>query len=645
MGHGQTRLVERLLAVHEQVEIDRPRPVVRPLAGASEQPFELKEEVEQLARRQLGFHLDGRVQEGGLVEEAPWLGLANRGDGAYVDPLAQQLDRVTEHRLAVAEVRTQADIGACHNANLTEALHPSAPRGVELHDVLAALLAAALAIAAPAAPARPGATLVQLTERGACADAVAVVRAGGTVVAPELRVYRLPEAAPSRLVSSLRADAALQTLERDRPSGRLLATTADDPLVAEEWWRDMVGIQGLTPPGPGKPVTVVDSGISSAHPEFTGRANLELLNPQEPAPLGGEHGTMVSSLVGAPVNGVGMVGIYPDAVLREWDAALGEGRALATSDIVAGIVAAARRGPGVINLSLGGPDRDSLVEQAVGLAMRSGSLVVAAAGNEGRDGVAGYPAALPHVLTVGATTRNGAVAGFSTPSRYVDLAAPGADMLVASAQSNSWQSGASGTSFSAPLVSGAAAWVWTARPELDNTQLFEVMRRSSRDIPPAGKDNVSGFGELDVGRALTWPAPIPDPREPNDDMEFVRPSGFFATGTAPLTTTSRTRSSLAARLDSVEDPRDLYRVWLPARRSVRVTVRSAVDVNLAVWKQGTFTVEQPPRGARLAVSARAGTGNEGLVVKAAPQGRWAYVAVTPGRSVPGAEYRLSVAAS
>jgi subtilisin family serine protease len=340
--------------------------------------------------------------------------------------------------------------------------------------VLAALLAASLALAAPGAP-TGGPTLVQLTEGGACTDAVDVLHAGGSVVAPELRLYRLPARAPGRLVSTLRADGALQTLERDRPSGRFLATTADDPLVAEEWWREMVGIQGLTPPGPGKPVTVVDSGISVTHPEFTGRTNLELLNPQEPAPLGGEHGTMVSSLVGAPVNGVGMVGIYPDTVLRSWDAALGEGRALETSDIVAGIVAAARRGPGVINLSLGGPDRDSLVEQAVGLAVRSGSLVVAAAGNDGRDGVAGYPAALPHVLTVGATTRIGGVAGFSTPSRFVDLAAPGADMLVASAQSNSWRSGASGTSFSAPLVSGAAAWVWTTRPELDNTQLFEVM--------------------------------------------------------------------------------------------------------------------------------------------------------------------------
>jgi subtilisin family serine protease len=513
--------------------------------------------------------------------------------------------------------------------------------------VLAPLLASLLALAQPVAstqqqPARPA--LIQLAPRAACTAAATLVRSGGTLVAPELRLFHVPRSVAGRLAPALRARGELQTLTTDGSAGSLTVRAADDPLVPQEWWRSAVGIDGLTPPGPGKPVTVVDSGVSVTHPEFAGRPNLELLNPQEPAPLGGQHGTMVSSLVGAPVNGVGMVGIYPDAVLRSWDAALGEGRQLATSDIVAGIVAAARRGPSVINLSLGGPDRDSLIEQAVDVAVRSGSLVVAASGNEGIDGSPlGYPAALPHVLTVAATDGTGAVARFSSASRFVDLAAPGADMLVADAQQGDWTSGVSGTSFSSPLVAGAAAWVWTVRSDLDNTQLFEVMRRSARDIDPPGKDVRSGYGALDVGRALTWPVPIKDPLEPNDDVEFVRPEGVFATGVSPLTTSVRRHASLAARLDATEDPRDLYRVWLPARKSVRVTLRSGIDLSLAVWNNATLTVEQPPRGARLAVSTRKGTGNEGLVVKASPRGRWGYIAVTPASGVSGAEYRISVA--
>ncbi len=160
---------------------------------------------------------------------------------------------------------------------------------------------------------------------------------------------------------------------------------------------------------------------------------------------------MVSSLIAAPENGVGIVGIYPLADLRSWDAAQGQGTRLDSPEIVNGILAAARSGKGVINLSLGGP-RDLAIELAVDEAVSLGSLIVAASGNEGDSGnQLGYPAALPHVLTVGATGRNGQVTAFSSSSSYVDIAAPGEDVTVASAIGNNWIT-SSGTSFSAPLV-------------------------------------------------------------------------------------------------------------------------------------------------------------------------------------------------
>ena len=162
-------------------------------------------------------------------------------------------------------------------------------------------------------------------------------------------------------------------------------------------------------------MTVVDSGVNLSHPEFAGRANLIALNPQEPAPLGGEHGTMVSSVIGAPENGVGIVGVYPQAVIQSWDTALGEGTRLDSVEITNGILAAARAGRGVVNLSLGG-DRDEAIALAIQEAIARGTLVVAASGNEGLEGSPlTYPAALPHVLTVGATARAGGVAGLLDP--------------------------------------------------------------------------------------------------------------------------------------------------------------------------------------------------------------------------------------
>ena len=90
--------------------------------------------------------------------------------------------------------------------------------------------------------------------------------------------------------------------------------------------------------------------------------------------------------------------------------------------------------------------------------MASGSLVVAASGNDGdRGNQIGYPAAFPHVTTVAATDCASGIAVFSSRSPYVDLAAPGSDILVASAIGKNWRA-SSGTSFSSLLVAGAAAW-------------------------------------------------------------------------------------------------------------------------------------------------------------------------------------------
>jgi subtilase family protein len=503
-------------------------------------------------------------------------------------------------------------------------------------STLLAAAAALLAAAAPAPAAEPS-FLVQLRPAAVCSETAALLAAGAEPIAPGLRIHRLGADAARALLPGLRARDVLQHVERERPLGTLATFT--DPLAATEWWRAAVDTEGLDPPGPGVPVTIVDSGVDLGHPEFVGRPDFASLNQQVPAAYGGRHGTAVASLVGAPANGVGIVGIYPQAVLRSWDAATeDEGRVLETGDIVAGIDAATAAGRGVINLSLGGDERSTAIEQAVNQAVRRGSLVVAAAGNDGdRGNVLTYPASLPHVLTVGATNKQNAVAGFSSKSRYVDLVAPGTDMTVAWTPGRTWESG-EGTSFATPLVSGAAAWVWTLRPDLDTTQLFEVMRRSSRDIGPEGRDFDSGFGLLDVRAALAYAAPPRDPLEPNEDIDDVRP-GF---GLAGLTTTRVPKTLITARVDAWEDPRDVYRVWQPARMTLVLSTGSSQDVDVAAWSQAAFSVQQRPGKERLAVSARAGTGNERARVPAAPRGRWVYVAISRGRSVAEAEYRLAV---
>ena len=508
---------------------------------------------------------------------------------------------------------------------------------------LIAATALALGLHSPSAL-QDGYALVQLTPAATCVETLPLLEAGAMPVAPSLRVFRLPAATARRLAPGLRARGALQTIELDRPlRSASVRDTQPDPIEPGEWWRSVIGIDGLTPPGPGKPVTVVDSGIDLQHPEFLNRPDTVPLNPQEPAPFGGEHGTAVASLVGAPRNGVGIVGVYPQALIQSWDTALGQGTSIDTAEVVRGITTAADDGRGVINLSLGSSERDELIEQAIDEAYAKGSLVVVASGNDGDHGnPAEYPADYPHVLTVGATDRDNAVASFSSRSPYVDLVAPGQDVTVATASDSSWQV-ESGTSFSAPIVSGAAAWVWTVRPQLDNTQLFEVMRRSATDVAAAGRDDASGYGLLNVAAALAYPAPIRDPLEPNDDVDFVQPDAGFFSGLGPLTTRARQGATLKARLDRLEDPGDVYRVWLPAHRTVHVTGMSNANVALRVWGPGTITVDEAQGADLLGKDLRARAGRKQIVVRAAPTGRWGYVEVTLGghRGLV-ASYSLSV---
>jgi subtilisin family serine protease len=456
-----------------------------------------------------------------------------------------------------------------------------------------------------------------------------LVQAGEKLV-PELHLWRVP----ATVVPRLRRAGVVRL---SRPE-RLLKTTAQlqatDPLVGLQWWRGAVGADSVAAPGPGKPVTVVDSGVDMSHPEFAGRPNTTVLNEQTTSEEDEGHGTEVSSVVAAPNNGVGIVGIYPEAALRIWDASpfgfLNEGAA------IQGIVEAARRGPGVINLSFGGEDDDPLLEEAILLAVRAGSLVVAAAGNEGLEGSPqNFPAFYTHVLTVGATNDSGRVASFSSISPTVDLVAPGVRIPVAEP---TWEDEAgyslvSGTSFSAPLVSGAAAWVWTRRPELDNTQLFEIMRRSASDIGEPGFDNAAGYGLLSLPAALSFGAPARDPQEPNEQPDQIEAQRLFPNGTAPLTRPGQATATLTAHVDRSEDPSDLYRIWAPAGLVTRARVSGPVALRLLPRSRRAVTARP------LAVAKRGVAAYRNRTTR----GAYVYVEVRPtGRT---ADYTLRITAA
>jgi hypothetical protein len=508
---------------------------------------------------------------------------------------------------------------------------------------LSAVLATALLLPAPAAAAdllvpRQLASLeahehalVQL-RADAPASAVARLRAaGGTQVSARLHVWKLRASVAVALVPRLAVEDALREFQPDRP--RLLADhiTRGDPILSEEWWLPRVGADRIEPPGPGKPVTVVDSGLDVTHPEFNGRPGTTALNAQTTTGRREFHGTAVASIIGAPANGLGIVGIYPQATLYAWDAS--PDGVLRSSDVIRGIEAAVGLGPGIVNLSLGGDDLDPIERDAVTTAFARGVVVVAAVGNErDRGSPAVFPASLPHVFTVSSTGQDDFVSSFSSASNAIDVAAPGDPITAAvplSFSGEGFAGGLSGTSFAAPIVSAAAAWVWTSRPALEQTQLVELLRRTARDVGAPGRDADTGFGLIDIPSALTAPDPPVDPQEPNDDIEQVAAGQLFSASKLPLTNATRFRATVGARIDKYDDPVDVYRVFVPAGRRLSATVRSPADLDLQVWSVFTRTVREtgPLRRAHLlGQSARAGTGTETAVfTNRAKRGVFVYV--------------------
>jgi len=430
-----------------------------------------------------------------------------------------------------------------------------------------------------------------------------------------------------------------------------------DPLVAQQWWVSPVGLDRAEPPGPGKPLTIIDTGVDFAHEEFSTRPSTNALNGQTTSAQYEEHGTAVASVAAAPTNGLGLVGVYPQAVLRAWDASpFGDG--ITAGDVVQGLDAAIRSGQGVVNLSLGSQVRNPLLDSMIAVTFASGTLVVAAAGNSRTNGSPlEYPASLPHVITAGAIDQTGQPAFFSSGSQYVDLAAPGMSIPVAVPMTYpdpDHYSAFSGTSFAAPIVAGAAAWVWTARPTLHVTQLFEVLRLSARDIYSPGFDPLSGFGRLDIPTALTVAPPAADPQEPNEDVTYLKKSGLLNKSSVPLTNAGRLKGSISARLDFAEDPRDGYRIWVPGRCTAVIALQpSGGDVDLALWGPRTVSVMEGGSARKRdfkGLSERLGARRESLRVKnTGRRGDYYYVEASVGtgsgtvvRKAAGLGYRLSI---
>ncbi len=284
------------------------------------------------------------------------------------------------------------------------------------------------------------------------------------------------------------------------------AASYSDPLATFTYGPAHTGALALhsDSTGQGETIAVIDTGVALEHPDLQGRVKHEDftdLGWSEDA-----HGTAVASIIAAAANnGLGSYGVAPDANILALKACQPkqEGGLAArcwTSSLVKALDAAISQDAQIINMSLAGPP-DEILSKYVELAVTQNRLVIAGAGNGGPQALPAFPAAIPGVLAVTAIDRNNRPYRDANQGDYIDIAAPGVDIITASPGEGFPAS--SGTSWAAAHVSGIAALLKPLMPLATPADIAFLLRSETTDLGAPGKDQQFGYGVVDACAAAS----------------------------------------------------------------------------------------------------------------------------------------------
>ncbi|MCF7975626.1 MAG: S8 family serine peptidase [Phycisphaerae bacterium] len=214
------------------------------------------------------------------------------------------------------------------------------------------------------------------------------------------------------------------------------------------------------------------------------------------------HETMVAGVIGAVGNNdKGVTGVNWQCSMMVLRLSMD----FTSSEIAAALRYAADNGAHVVNMSFGGSatdwDDDLVLKDAVDYAVAHGLLLVASAGNSD-TGTPHYPAAYPNVMAVSSTDGEDMKTGHSTYGPWVDMAAPGTDIMTTDVDGQ--YIATAGTSFSAPYVAAVAALVWSHRPTLTAVEIRAILENTSDSVHYDRVDPNQGY--LGVGRVNAYRA-------------------------------------------------------------------------------------------------------------------------------------------
>ncbi len=370
---------------------------------------------------------------------------------------------------------------------------------------------------------------------------------------------------------SMRSDVVSVTLDHDL---ELAIVPSDSYYASYQWNLKNMGLEsvwGITVGVPSVIIAVIDTGVGPYGDfgtivngaDMTGTLVLEDTYPGQYSSDGGYHGTAVASLISSQMNAYGIAGMAPGvAIMPVKVFPTGSGTA-STLTVAEGVVWAVDHGADIINLSLGGDDPQSELEEAVEYATTHGVMVVAASGNDGYTDRISYPARYEGVIAVGSSNQGNQVSSFSNRGPGLDIVAPGESILLYYRvnQSFSWFSG---TSFAAPTIAAALGLLESAFPTLSDEVKERLLCSSADDYGATGYDIEYGYGVLDVGNLflLTQTPGVVDDNDTFDSADALELD-----------------TSILGRFDLVQD-KDIYTLTLTSAQPVELIFESVGNLGM-----------------------------------------------------------------
>lgn len=333
------------------------------------------------------------------------------------------------------------------------------------------------------------------------------------------------------MIKHIQFDQKIQLISENVSSNLSGQTRIEMSQQSDSWGQQMIQLDqalatGYT--GQGIAVGVVDSFVDIKHPQLSSQilynkaevvgneidddgngyvddyAGLFLIDNSS-YPNVSQHGTHVSGIIAADPQKGPMQGVAPGSkIIPAQFLDNSEGGNGSLSNAIKALDYVVARGAKVINASWGGAPCVDVLASKFSELSRNGILLVVASGNDGLDlnTYPNYPAAfnVPTQITVAASSEDDFMLSFSNVSfDLVHIAAPGYRIMsTIPAQSYATMSG---TSMSAPFVSGAAALLWSARPQATAEQIKQALLETA-EAQPLHEFRVSSGGRLNVYKAL-----------------------------------------------------------------------------------------------------------------------------------------------